>query len=396
MEKNDVVLNKLNRIKYAAKFNNKCDRIPVGEFFWTGFKSKCIEKWGEDFDPYLFFDLDYIPITPNMDPHIKSFEVIEQNGEDIYIRTGFEAIIHRSGDIVMPHYDSFSIKEPEEMAEFTFDDPTDKRRFNNASDDQINGVGDILLRNIPAWSERVDAYVDKLPVFGSVCEGYEYVWRIVGTENSLMWMLAEPELFEAFMKRVGSFLVDFTKAQIKEGKGRLSGMIIWGDVAYRNGMLFSPEAWRKYFKPITKKLIEICHANDLPVIYHGCGNASAIYNDMIELGLDFYNPLEAKADLDVVELEKEYRGRLGFCGNIDMRIFEKNNLDEIKREVLYKMQAAETGGWIFQSDHSISNDVEPESYYHALEVVREYGEYPLDLDKIKTEIARLAEKINSN
>lgn len=391
---NKGIKTKIDRIKNAAEFSDQCDKIPVGEFFWTGFKNKCIKKWGEDFDPYLFFDLDYIPITPNMDPHIKPFEVIKQDGDDIYIRTGFEATIHRSKDIVMPHYDSFSIKEPQEMAEFTFDDPTDRRRFYEDGDDQINGVGDVLLQDIPAWSKRVDDYYDKLPVFGSVCEGYEYVWRIVGTENSLMWMLAEPEAFGDFMERVGDFLYRFAEAQIEEGKGKLSGMVIWGDVAYRNGMLFSPDAWRKYFKPITKKLIDLCHANDLVVIYHGCGNATAIYDDMVEIGLDFYNPLEAKADLDVVELEKNYGGKLGFCGNIDMRVLESNDLDKIKREVLYKMQASKNGGWIFQSDHSISNDVEPESYLHALNVVREYGDYPLDMDKIKAEIQKLDEKLN--
>ncbi|QUI22442.1 hypothetical protein HZI73_09070 [Vallitalea pronyensis] len=393
MGNQDCVAEKLQRIKDAAAFNYQCDRIPVGEFFWTGFIDKCISKWGEDFDPYVFFDLDYIPITPNLDPHIKPFEIVKQKGDDIYIRTGFEAIIHRSGDIVMPHYDSFSIQQPKEMATFTFDDPTDTRRFNHGGDDQINCVTDVLLRDIPAWSDRVDTYKNILPVFGSVCEGYEYVWRILGTENALMWMAMEPEAFGDFMKRIGHFLVELTKAQIKEGRGRLSGMIIWGDVAYRNGMLFSPAMWRKYFKPITKELIDICHGHDLTVIYHGCGNASAIYKDLVELGLDYYNPLEVKADLDIVQIEKTYGGQLGFCGNIDMRILESGHLDAIKREVLYKMQAAHAGGWICQSDHSISNDVEPESYRYALQVVREYGHYPLDMERIQEEIASLDKKL---
>ena len=60
------------------------------------------------------------------------------------------------------------------------------------------------------------------------------------------------------------------------------------------------------------------------VIYHGCGDARAILKDFVELGLDGYNPLEAKAGLDVVELKKQFANRMAFCGNIDMRVLEKS------------------------------------------------------------------------
>lgn len=379
---------KIIRLRKALA-HNEGDQIPVGEFFWTGFVKKCQAKWGPDFDIYRHFDLDYIVINPNMDPKIQDFEILEQNGENIRLKTGFGATIKRSGTIPMPHYDAFSIEEPEEMADFVFDDPADPRRFFSDGDDQINGVGDQLTFKTPAWSGRVDAYKDDFAVFGGTCEVYEYLWRMIGTENSLIWMMLEPDLLQDFVDRIGQFLLGMVKAQIDAGAGRLTGMYIWGDVAYRNGMLFSPELWRKLFKPYTKAIIDLCHANNLLVVYHGCGNASLIYEDMVEIGLDAYNPLEAKADLDVVEIKKQFGDRLGFVGNIDMRVLEEGNPDKIRREVLYKMQAGNGGGWVFQSDHSISSSVEPESYTLALETLREYGKYPLDLNRIQAELARL-------
>ena len=379
---------KINRLRKALA-HQEADQIPVGEFFWTGFMNKCRAKWGPDFDAYRYFDLDYIVINPNMDPKIQAFEILEEKGEDIRLKTGFGATIKRSGTAPMPHFDSFSIEEPEEMADFTFDSPADPRRFFSDGDDQINGVGDRLLFNTPAWSGRVDKYTDDFAVFGSVCEVYEYLWRIIGTENALVWMMTEPELMEDFTNRIGKFLLDLAKAQIEAGAGRLSGMYIWGDVAYRNGMLFSPELWRKYFKPHTKALIDLFHENNLMVVYHGCGNATKIYEDMIEIGLDAYNPLEAKADLDVVEIRKTYGNRLGFVGNIDMRVLESGDPTAIRREVLYKLQAGVGGGWVFQSDHSVSSDVEPETYELAIATLREFGKYPLDLARIKAELDNL-------
>jgi len=41
------------------------------------------------------------------------------------------------------------------------------------------------------------------------------------------------------------------------------------------------------------------------------------------------------------------------------------------------------GGWVFQSDHSVSSAVEPESYALALAILREFGQYPLDLPRIQ-------------
>ncbi|MBM3334288.1 hypothetical protein FJY63_06470 [Candidatus Sumerlaeota bacterium] len=340
---------------------------------------RCRQQWGADFDPYRHFDLDYVVITPNMDPKIRPFEIVRENGEDIVVRTGFGATIRRHGDAPMPVFEKFSITRPEEMADFDFDDPADPRRFFQGGDDQINCVGDALARNIPSWDSRVSAYADDFAVFGSVCEPYEYLWRIISSENALRWLVTGADLYADFVDRIGKFLLDFARAQIEAGKGRLSAMYIWGDVAYCGGMLFGATRWRKFFKRHVQRLIDLCHSHNLPVVYHGCGNASEIFDDLIEIGLDACNPLEVKSGLDVVELKKEYAGRLAFVGNIDVRALATNNRETVEREILYKLQAASGGGYIVQSDHSIPGDVDPATYEYLVRLVRQNGKYPLRL-----------------
>ncbi len=379
---------KLNRLR-AALEHREGDRIPVSDFFWTGFVKKARALWGEDVDLYRKFDLDYVVVDPNMDPVIRDFEILEDDGENIRVRTGFGAVIRRSKDFPMPHFDSFSVREPEEMADFVIESGLDPRRLYRSGDDQINGVGDALRRNTPSWNERVDAYCRDFPVFGSICEGYEYLWRCIGTENALYWMLLEPELFGAMVERIGTFLLELLEQQIQESRSRLSGFYIWGDVAYVNGMLFSPAVWRKYFKPIVKKAIERCHQEGLLVIYHGCGNATAIYEDLIEMGLDGYNPVEAKAGLDVAALKEPYGNRLAFAGNMDVRVLESGDRRAIKRMLLRKLEAARGGGWICQSDHSVSSGVNPEDYAYMVELARDYGRYPLDWERIRRELEEL-------
>ena len=366
---------KTERLRCALS-HREGDRVPVGEFFWTGFLNRCREKMGRQFDPYRHFDLDYVVVTPNMDPKIQPFKVVQQSGEDIVVKTGFGATIRRRGTAPMPHYETFSVHRAEQMADVELDSPADPRRFFAGGDDQINCVGDAMLRDIPAWDGRVDAYADDFAVFGSLCEPYEYLWRIIGSENALYWMATDTELFNAFVDRLGAFLLEFARAQIEAGA---SGMYIWGDVAYVNGMLFGT-ALREVSRPHVEQMIDLCHEHGLMTIYHGCGDARAIFGDMVEIGLDGYNPLEAKAHLDVVELKKQYAGRLGFVGNIDVRSLESGDPEKIRqRGSLQASGRAEwrrldmpVGSFDFRRHHDGGSEL-------AIRTVRELGNYPLNV-----------------
>ena len=365
----------------AALHHREADRVPVSDFFWGSF----LERWRRelglpaDTDIYRYYDLDWIVTTPNMDPHIKPFEVVREDSVEVVVRTGYEALIRKKFADPMPDYVSFETDSLEKMQAFTFDDPADDRRWFSAGDNQIAGVGDGFTRNSPAWIETVKGLHPDFPVYGSICEGHEQLWRIIGTENVMLWIGLFPDELARFIERLGTFLVDMTRAQIKAGGGLLDGMVIWGDVAYVNGMLFSPDFWRAHFKPIVAEQIRVCHQAGLPVIYHGCGNATKIFEDFIEIGVDSYNPLEAKSGLDVVDLRRKYGHRMGFCGNMDVLKWANAPEDELRRYVLRKLNAAKGGGYIFQSDHSVPTNVSGERYQLVVELVRAQGRYPLDL-----------------
>lgn len=367
----------------AALEHREADRVPVGEFFWTNFlrRARAELDVGDDFDPYRHWDLDMIVITPNLDPHITGIEVLKDDGQCKLVKTGFGATIERRSTYPMPSYVDFETKTFEQVEALQFDDPNDKRRYFEQIDDQINSVGDELNLNLPSWAERVNAYTDDFCIFGGVCEPHEMIWRIMGTENVLIKMAEQPERIAAFIERLGDFLVGIVEAQIAAAEGKLSGIYIWGDIAYDRGMFFSPKYWRDVYKPQLKRLCDAAHKAGLKTIYHGCGNASEVFDDMIEAGVDAYNPLEAKAGLDVVELKRKFGQRWAFNGNIDVQILETNDRDKIRREVLTKLNAAKGGGFILQSDHSIPTNVAPQTYQYVIDLLREYGKYPLNLEE---------------
>jgi uroporphyrinogen-III decarboxylase len=279
----------------------------------------------------------------------------------------------------MPAFLSFDTNSLDRMEGFQFDDPWDARRFFSQGDNQIAGVGDEFIRDLPPWIETVRALHRDFPVYGSVCEGHETLWRIIGSNNVLLWIGLFPDEIGGFVERINVFAVELAKAQIRAAEGLLDGMVIWGDVAYKKDMFFSPEYWRRYFKPGVQAIVETCHEAGLPVIYHGCGNVKRIFEDFIEIGVDAYNPLEAKAGLDVVELRRRYGHRIAFCGNMDVLDWAQQDRRSLKSIVLRKLNAAKGGGFIFQSDHSVPSNVPPENYEYVLGLVRKYGQYPLQL-----------------
>jgi hypothetical protein len=329
-----------------------------------------------------------IVINPNMDPHITGIEVLKDTPEHKVVKTGFGGIVERKSTYPMPHFISFETETFEEMETLAFDAPEDPRRYYEAIDDQINSVGDELNVGLSSFVERVNACADDFCVFGGVCEAQEELWRIIGPENVYYKMAEDPSRLARFVERLGDFLVGIVAGQIAAVGDKLTGIYVWGDIACTHGMLFSPDLWRTIHKPQLRRICETIHDAGLMVIYHGCGNALPVYEDLIEVGIDGYNPVEAKSGLDVVELKRKFHGRLAFNGNIDVRVLETNDPDQVRAEVLRKLNAAKGGGYILQSDHSIPDNVTPATYDYIIQLAREYGDYPLDLGDFSLDVLR--------
>lgn len=373
-------LKKLDRMNKTLR-HEEPDRVPISDFFWGSF----LDRWRRDLgldadtDVYEHYDLDWIVTIPNMDPHVRTFEILKEDNEEVVVRTGFGAVIRKKFAFPMPQYVSWDIDTIEKLEAFEFGDPCDERRYFEAGDNQIAGVGDGFERNSPAWIETVKVLRPNFPVFGSVTECSECLTRLIGQANTLLWVGMYPQRLGKVIERIGRFYIDCLKAQIQAADGLLDGMVIWGDVAYTKAMFFSPDYWREHFKPTVKAMVELCHEHGLGVIYHGCGNVGEILEDFIEIGIDSLNPLEAKAGLDVVELRRKFGHRIGFCGNMDVRTWANATEDQLKKVVLTKLNAAKGGGYIFGSDHSVPSDISGDNYDYVVKLVREYGSYPLEL-----------------
>ena len=150
-ERKPDTLAKLERLRKTFA-HEEPDRVAISDFFWGGFRERWRRELGlpADTDPYYHYDLDFIVTVPNMDPHIRPFETIREDDEEVVVKTGFETTIRKRFDLPMPEQVSWETDTIEKMEAFEFDDPADRRRYFEAGDNQIAGRGRRLRAQQPA------------------------------------------------------------------------------------------------------------------------------------------------------------------------------------------------------------------------------------------------------
>jgi hypothetical protein len=369
---------KLDRVRKALSFQQP-DRIPRFDLFWQEFIDKWLteKKLPPDTNINEYYDLDFVLCVMNEDPKVESFTLIERGEDYTIFKSGFGCTCKKADYSPMPAYLDFEIKAADQYEEFVLDDPDDERRYYQPSANILSSSGNV---EAPSFQDQMAGEEGKVPRMGLVLEGQEFMWRIRGMQELFVDLMLEETKVKKMLERVEAFETQLGLNQIKMG---VDLMFVGGDVAYDKGMFYSPDTWRNFFKPVLRNMCQAFKSAkpDLKILYHGCGNASVIFDDLIECGIDAYQSLEVKAGLDVVELKKKYRNRLAFVGNIDVRDVLTGDKRNLERDVLRRLNAAKGGGYIPMSDHSVPDNVPVDNYDFYMDLINAYGQYPLRLGK---------------
>jgi uroporphyrinogen decarboxylase len=215
---------------------------------------------------------------------------------------------------------------------------------------------------------------DRYLCYGTV-DPFEMVKDVLGHEIMLMAMVAQPEWIHDVFDTYTTVAIKLF--EITESAGMdCDGAFVYGDVAYKNGPFMSPTHYREFLKPYHKRMFDAFNKRGMPVLYHSDGDIRLLLDDLIGAGVAAINPLENSANMDVRELAPAYGDRLGFIGNIDVKVLLTNDRDAVLEEVRAKLTAAMPyNGYIYHSDHSIPPGVTLDTYRLVLDEVRRIGKY---------------------
>ena len=216
----NTTVQKLERMRKTLR-HQEPDRVPISDFFWGGF----LKRWRKELNlppnanPYYHYDLDWIVTVPNMDPWIRPFQILKETSDEVVVQTGFGAVMRKKFACPMPEMTAWETDTFEKLESIEFDPPDDRRRYFEAGDNQVAGVGDEFERNSPAWIETVKSLRPDFPVYGSMIECAECLTRLIGQQNALLWMGLYPDRMGKVINRIGEFYTVCAKAEIDAGKG---------------------------------------------------------------------------------------------------------------------------------------------------------------------------------
>ncbi|MCL2816102.1 MAG: hypothetical protein FWD23_16030 [Oscillospiraceae bacterium] len=148
------------------------------------------------------------------------------------------------------------------------------------------------------------------------------------------------------------------------------------DLGFKKYPFMSPAMFDRYIKPGYKKTFGHCHKNNTPVVLHSCGFIEPLISGLVDVGLDALQALEVKAGMDILRIYEKYGGALALIGGIDAREIESNDFARIKAELDAKLPVLMgKNGYVLHSDHSISDNVEYESFEYFMNYGKTKGTY---------------------
>ncbi len=219
------------------------------------------------------------------------------------------------------------------------------------------------------------------------CAGLtEMSLRIRGYENWYMDTVTDPAGVEKLLDLVLEYKFDYWNMLIDwliehNLQHRVQVVSECDDLGTQTSTLLEPEYLRKTVIPRFGSLWSHIKAR-LPhskIFMHTCGSVRELLPDLIEAGLDIYNPVQfSAANMDLEGLKRDFGKDLVFWGGgVNTQSTLRNAPpDQVKEEVRKILDImAPGGGFVFAPVHNIQQDVPPQNFWAMWDTLMEYGKY---------------------
>jgi uroporphyrinogen decarboxylase len=207
--------------------------------------------------------------------------------------------------------------------------------------------------------------------------GHMFIWETMRQSMGDLTLYQSLLLDPGWIHDYNRVYTDFHKryyAYQFEHIGLPDGIWMYEDLGYKNGLFASPKVLTELIFPYFTEMVDFFHSYDLPVVLHTCGSTAAALPMIVAAGFDGLHPMERKAkDNDPFVFAEKYGDKLTFIGGLDVRVFETNDRDIIRREVTHYIAGMKARGarLVFASDHSVPPTVRYDTYRYIVDVYRE-------------------------
>ena len=202
---------------------------------------------------------------------------------------------------------------------------------------------------------------------------FERAWSLMGMENTFMAMIANPKELEGLLEGIYQYNSQILDIMLSYP---LDAIYFGDDWGQQRGLMMGADHWRRFIKPVMKKLYARVKDRGLYVMQHSCGDIQEIFAELIDIGLDCYQTFQPEI-YDIEQIKKQYGNQLSFWGGIStQQLLPQGTPEQVRKETIRIMKTMKPGGgYIAAPTHAMSHDIPVENVLAMVDVFANQEKY---------------------
>jgi uroporphyrinogen decarboxylase len=218
---------------------------------------------------------------------------------------------------------------------------------------------------------------------------FAQIGYMMGWEPFLISLAINQPLIREFVERLLEFNLRLVTAALDQVGKYVQVFYLADDLTHQCNLFASKNTLNDLFMPAYRKLIAAVKSKaGLKILFHICGASRLLFEELISVGVDAFNPVQVAADGmdDTDALKRMFGDRLTFWGGgcDTQRILSYGKTEEVRHEVRRRIaDLAPGGGFIFCPVHNIQSEVPPENIVAMYDEVRRWEHYPIRVNELR-------------
>ncbi len=319
---------------------------------------------------------DKVPFADWIDPGIRKtlaahFGNEQMDDAEFHKCLGADAICYAESDYIAPQFCKKLIDEK------GVEHLQSKGLITSEAD-----MGKFVLPDVtaPGYFDKAKRYLDRygnsgLAIFGSMRSGMMNTIFSMGLVEFSMALYKNLSFVDEIFERYIEWNIEVAKGLSDAG---FDFLVCYDDIAFNSGPIIPLSIFREVFVPKMKRLAE---SIKIPWVYHSCGNVGRAFDDIMDFGMNCFNPFQPDVN-DIFEYKEKYGGKICIWGNIDINYtLTRGTVEETVTEVKDKlMRLAPGGGYLMATANSITDYCKVENILAMMETKEQYGTYPIQIN----------------
>ncbi|MCF8108178.1 MAG: hypothetical protein K9J81_04205 [Desulfohalobiaceae bacterium] len=208
---------------------------------------------------------------------------------------------------------------------------------------------------------------------------FTLTWMLMGFNHFAMSLIMDEQLVADVFRKVAE--IQFRGLEEIFEIPHVAGVWVVDDLAFGNGPMISPQAFRDHVFPWYKGMSRRCHEKDRLFLMHSDGDITKLMEDIISIGIDVIQPIDPSC-MDILEFKQKYGDRICIIGNVSNELLRSGTPAEVESRVRELLAGvAPGGGYCLGSGNSVPGWARFENYMAMRDTALKYGIYPIQLDE---------------